>query len=197
MHALALKLAAHRLPETSQAALGRGVAGVEGHTHLRDAGGDVHHHRIAGTTQLGQGAPRQQDRCDQIHFDHRPQLGLGGVFQPPGAHAAGVVDQQVNSAQQRHRLTDQGISDRPVRDVAGDAVHLRVRCLVQRRDSGGQRLRTPSGQRQARAFQRHLPRDLVADAAGAAGDDDALTLHLHEWCPGSRVDLEGAELRLQ
>jgi hypothetical protein len=64
--------------------------------------------------------PSQEDRCQEIHGQHRLDLGLGSGVQLLGAHATSVVNQDVEPAEGIER-TLQGLSA-PFRraDIRGD-----------------------------------------------------------------------------
>ncbi|MNT50339.1 hypothetical protein D3C72_1872540 [compost metagenome] len=80
------------------------VGRVERRAHQRNARGHVHHHGITAGPQGRDRGAGQQDRRKQVHVHHLLDVGLCRIFQAAGAHAPGVVDQDVEATQGSHGL---------------------------------------------------------------------------------------------
>jgi hypothetical protein len=65
---------------------------------------NVDHHGVAAHTERRQCRSRQQDRRQEIHVQHRVDLSLSRHLQPAGADAAGVVHQDVETAERVERM---------------------------------------------------------------------------------------------
>ncbi|MNR05989.1 hypothetical protein D3C85_1220420 [compost metagenome] len=106
MDAFAFKLAPKGLAEMRQARFHRCVGRVERRAHQRNARGHVHHHGITAGPQGRDRGAGQQDRRKQVHGHHLLDVGLCRIFQTASAHAARVVDQDVEPAQGRNGLVE-------------------------------------------------------------------------------------------
>jgi hypothetical protein len=94
--------------------------------------------------QRRQKGARQQDRCEQVDIDHRPQLVLGDLFQAACAHAAGIVDEPVDAAEHMLGLPHQRFPRGRFPDIALHAVCLHA-AVSQQLDRAAELLRTAPG----------------------------------------------------
>src|ERR1700677_3498524 len=97
MNALALQFAAQRFAETSETRLRGRVSRVERQADEGDARGNVDDEAVSAGPQMRERGARQQDRRDEIDFDHRPDFGLGSIVQVASPGAAGVVDKNIEA----------------------------------------------------------------------------------------------------
>ena len=174
MNAFALELAPERLAKASQTCFHRGIRCIEGCADQGNAGGDIHHHGISAGPQSGERRAGQQDWREQVDDHHLLDIGFRGVLQPASPHAAGVVDEDVESAQRLYRLVQRGRASLGTSHVSADA-RRRVKaaqCIVQ--DASA-----PSGDDHPGASRDQRMGQREADPARSARDEDPLVLQFH------------------
>ena len=112
----------------------------------------------------GERGARQQDRRNEIDFDHRPNFGLGRILQAAGPDAAGVVDKDIEAAKFLQTRLERCGATVTSRDIRGEAKSLGVRCakLI---DGLGDKIRSSSSDEHLRAGGGHRLRRCKADAA--------------------------------
>jgi hypothetical protein len=107
-----------------------------------------------------------QERALDVDADHRVEVGLGHVQEIRSLEDAGVVDQHVDAAMRGQGARDQRVHVGLVADVAVHVDPAEFGCQRLARRVG------QIGQHHVGAFAREAAGAGLADALGAAGDDD-------------------------
>ena len=119
------------------------------------------------------GCTHDPERHDEMDVEHGLELLVGGLLDDAVPAVAGIVDDDVESAEAIESGGDEGVGERGFGEIAGDGGNLPAAA-------GERPLRLGQGrlfqivQQHRRARVRELGRDGAADAAAGAGDQGSL-----------------------
>src|SRR3546814_1183941 len=100
------RLASQGLAEAGDTGLCGSISRVERRADEGDARSDVYHHRVPALAQCREGGSREEDRRDEVDIDHGLKLDLRDILQTARPDATGVVDADVEAAEEIGRAQD-------------------------------------------------------------------------------------------
>src|SRR5512134_1400540 len=161
------ELAAQRLAEAAQRELARAVGGVAGIAEVAHDRADVHDPGLGLALELGQQAPRELHRREDIGLDDARERGVALAFEPGELARAGVVDEEIDA-----RKLDRVEALRR-REVRGE----RARDRPRRGGAFGEPAGIAAHEHEIVAMRRERPGDLESDPAARSGKKGTVALH--------------------